>query len=255
MDFSSPWGRAWAGRLHEHAFDSEALTGNPLGDPHVRPLYVYTPPGYDDEPDRRYPSVYAHPGHDRPGRHVAQPQGRSANRRRADRRLVRGRGARRRSSCYVDAWTSYGGSQFLDSPGTGRYHTYLCDELVPFVDARYRTLPRRAHRGDRRQEQRRLRRHGHADAAPGPVRRPGHPRRRRAVRGLLPARVPRRPPARCATSTAARSTPSGRTSAPARAARSAPMRALVNDMVHGRLLLDRCRRHGPPARSTPPPAG
>jgi len=40
-----------------------------------------------------------------------------------------------------------GGSQFLDSPGTGRYHTYLCDEVVPFVDARFRTLPGAAHRG------------------------------------------------------------------------------------------------------------
>ncbi|MEN3307968.1 MAG: hypothetical protein V7603_4170, partial [Micromonosporaceae bacterium] len=48
---------------------------------------------------------------------------------------------------YVDAWTGYGGSQFVDSPGTGRYHSYLCDEVVPFVDARYRTLPAAAHRG------------------------------------------------------------------------------------------------------------
>ncbi len=47
---------------------------------------------------------------------------------------------------YVDAWTSYGGSQFVDSPGTGRYHSYLCDEVVPWVDARYRTLPDAAHR-------------------------------------------------------------------------------------------------------------
>src|SRR5205823_15124714 len=46
-----------------------------------------------------------------------------------------------------DCWTSYGGSQFLDSPGTGRYHTYLCDEVVPWVDANYRTLPAREHRG------------------------------------------------------------------------------------------------------------
>src|SRR5258705_5871912 len=46
---------------------------------------------------------------------------------------------------YVDAWTSYGGSQFVDSPGTGRYHSYLCDEVVPWVDARYRTLPGAAH--------------------------------------------------------------------------------------------------------------
>jgi len=35
----------------------------------------------------------------------------------------------------------------LDSPGTGRYHTYLCDEIVPWVDAHYRTLPQREHRG------------------------------------------------------------------------------------------------------------
>jgi hypothetical protein len=47
---------------------------------------------------------------------------------------------------YVDTWTSYGGSQYLDSPGTGRYHSYLCDEIVPWVDARYRTLDAPAHR-------------------------------------------------------------------------------------------------------------
>ena len=47
----------------------------------------------------------------------------------------------------VDCWTSVGGSQFLDSPGTGKYHTYLCDEIVPWVDQHYRTLPRAEHRG------------------------------------------------------------------------------------------------------------
>jgi len=47
----------------------------------------------------------------------------------------------------VDAFTAVGGSQFLDSPGTGRYHTYLCDELVPFVDANFPTLPEKRHRG------------------------------------------------------------------------------------------------------------
>jgi hypothetical protein len=47
----------------------------------------------------------------------------------------------------VDCWTSLGGSQFLDSEGTGRYHSYLCDEVVPAVDAEFRTLPAREHRG------------------------------------------------------------------------------------------------------------
>jgi S-formylglutathione hydrolase FrmB len=48
---------------------------------------------------------------------------------------------------WVDAWTSLGGSQFLDAPRIGNYHTYLCDELVPWVDERYRTLAAREHRG------------------------------------------------------------------------------------------------------------
>jgi S-formylglutathione hydrolase FrmB len=47
----------------------------------------------------------------------------------------------------VDCWTSYGGSQFLNSPGTGRYLDYLCDEVVAFVDQRYPTLADRDHRG------------------------------------------------------------------------------------------------------------
>jgi hypothetical protein len=47
---------------------------------------------------------------------------------------------------FVDAWTKYGGSQFVDSPGTGRYHSYLCDEIVPWVDANYRTLAAAPHR-------------------------------------------------------------------------------------------------------------
>ena len=48
---------------------------------------------------------------------------------------------------FVDAWTSFGGSQFLNSTGTGRYLDYLCDEVPAFVDERYPTLASRDHRG------------------------------------------------------------------------------------------------------------
>jgi S-formylglutathione hydrolase FrmB len=48
---------------------------------------------------------------------------------------------------WVDCWTSLGGSQFLDSPGTGNYLTYLCDEIVPWIDEHYRTIADRDHRG------------------------------------------------------------------------------------------------------------
>ena len=53
-----PWSGDLSGRLNEHVIESAALRGNPLGDPHERPLWVYTPPGYDDERDRHYPSIY-----------------------------------------------------------------------------------------------------------------------------------------------------------------------------------------------------
>jgi Putative esterase len=48
---------------------------------------------------------------------------------------------------FVDAWTSLGGSQFLNSTSTGRYMDYLCDEVVAFVDGRYPTIADRRHRG------------------------------------------------------------------------------------------------------------
>jgi S-formylglutathione hydrolase FrmB len=48
---------------------------------------------------------------------------------------------------FVDAWTSRGGSQYLNSTGTGRYLDYLCDEVVPFVEARYEIGGGREHRG------------------------------------------------------------------------------------------------------------
>jgi len=46
-----------------------------------------------------------------------------------------------------DCFTRYGGSQYLNSSATGRYMDHLIEELVPHVDAHFRTLPDRAHRG------------------------------------------------------------------------------------------------------------
>jgi Putative esterase len=142
-----PWSYDLQGRLEETVFESDALQGNPLGDPHRRPLWVYVPPGYDEDSERRYPSVYMIQG--LTGQ-LDMWRNRSAFRRNfpelADDLLARG-DAPSSILVWVDCWTSIGGSQFLDSPGTGNYHTYLCDEIVPWVDATYRTLAAPEHRG------------------------------------------------------------------------------------------------------------
>ena len=142
-----PWSRDLQGRLDEHVLASEALRGNPLGDPADRPLWVYAPPAYEAEPERRFPSLYLIQG--MTGQ-VDMWRNRAAFRptvlELVD-RLFADEGCPPALVVFVDAWTSVGGSQFLDSPGTGRYHTYLCDEVVRFVDERYRTLATPAHRG------------------------------------------------------------------------------------------------------------
>src|SRR5690348_9036347 len=52
-----PWQSEVNGRFENHWLKSEALRGNPLGDPTDRPVVVYLPPGYQ-EGERRYPSIY-----------------------------------------------------------------------------------------------------------------------------------------------------------------------------------------------------
>jgi hypothetical protein len=142
-----PWSIDFSGRLEEHSFESAVLEDNALGDPHVRPLWVYVPPGYDDEPEGRYPSIYLIQG--LTGQ-LDMWRNRAAFRKNPpelmDELFASGE-APPALLVWVDAWTSLGGSQFLDSPGTGRYHTYLCDEIVPWVDERYRTLAEAGHRG------------------------------------------------------------------------------------------------------------
>jgi S-formylglutathione hydrolase FrmB len=133
-----PWEADLAGRLDHHVFDSALLRGNPLGDPHERPLWVYVPPGYDDTPSA-YPAVYVLQGFTG---HLSMWANRTPFRQPftevADSLFAGGT-----PGCilvYVDAWTAFGGSQFVDSPGTGPYHSYLCDEIVPWVDEHYRTI-------------------------------------------------------------------------------------------------------------------
>lgn len=139
-----PWKGDLAGRLDECLITSELLRDNPLGDPHERPLWVYLPPGYDDT-EARLPAVYVIQGYTG---HVAMWANRTPYRQTfvetAD-QLFAG-GAPPCIVVYVDAWTAYGGSQFVDSAGTGRYHSYLCDEVVAYVDDRYRTIADRESR-------------------------------------------------------------------------------------------------------------
>jgi S-formylglutathione hydrolase FrmB len=141
-----PWSYELKGRLEEHWIDSAALVGNPLGDPSRRPLWVYLPPGYDADAARRLPAIYVIQG--LTGQ-IDMWKNRSAFRKspiELTDALFSDPNVPPCVVVWVDCWTSIGGSQYVDSPATGRYHTYLCEEIVPWVDARYRTRAHRDHR-------------------------------------------------------------------------------------------------------------
>jgi Putative esterase len=140
----APWARPLSGALDQLVIESDALSGNPLGDPARRPLYVYRSPGSGRGP---VPSIYVIQGFTG---QLDMWLSRSAFEptlvERLDAMFVS-------NDCpeaivvFVDAWNSRGGSQFLNSASTGRYLDYLCDEVVPFVEERYDTLAGREHRG------------------------------------------------------------------------------------------------------------
>ena len=143
----APWERPLHGTLDQLVVESELLAGNPLGDPAHRPLWIYRPPGVERDHPKPLPSVYVIQGYTGQldmwrQRLPFEPTFVE----RLDHQFATG-GCPDAIVVLVDAWTTYGGSQFLDSSSTGPYQSYLCDEVVAFVDERYPTAAHRDHRG------------------------------------------------------------------------------------------------------------
>ena len=120
-------------------FTSRVLEGNLLGDPATRKLPVILPPDYAAG-GRRYPVIYALTGFLGSGLSLLNFLPWQPNlQQRIDGLLADGRLA---PAIFVlpDCFTRYGGSQYLNSTATGRYEDYLLDEIIPFIDAKYRTI-------------------------------------------------------------------------------------------------------------------
>ncbi len=141
-----PWSVPLRGALDEIEIDSRALKGNVLGDPHVRPLWIYRPPAYEKNSSQRFPTIYLIQG--LTGQ-VDMWRNRSSFRPNVIELIDELFSSGDTPPCLVvmvDAWTKVGGSQYVDSPGTGKYQTYLCDDVVACVDQKYRTMASREHR-------------------------------------------------------------------------------------------------------------
>ncbi len=128
---------------------SKVLKNNALGDPHVRPLNVWLPPGYEGAArgGQRFPVLFDLVGYTGSGQ--SHTNWRNFDENVPDRaaRLIH---EKKMGPCilvFPDCFTALGGNQYINTSAMGRYADYLTKELIPFVDREFRTLAFREHRG------------------------------------------------------------------------------------------------------------
>jgi len=140
-----PKARPPAGRVVRLPVESDLLRANRLGDPHVRTLPVWLPPGYDASSER-YPVVHYLVGFTGGGESKLswKPWSETVPQR-LERLLAAGRIAPM-IVAFPDCFTRLGGSQYIDSSVCGPYAAHLTQELVPLVDRMLRTKASREHR-------------------------------------------------------------------------------------------------------------
>lgn len=121
---------------------SDALAGNPLGDPATRPVAVYLPPDYDAQGSRRFPTLYVLHGYTGDvGALISSRPWETNVLQWADRLISSGR-LPATIVVLVDGFTRLGGSQYVDSIHNGNYATYTVRDVVGHVDRTYRTVAR-----------------------------------------------------------------------------------------------------------------
>src|SRR5579871_1394790 len=120
----------------------KSLEGNLEGDAVDRDVFVFLPPSYSSDKQRRYPVVYALHGYSIGAEqwtheiHVPQTiEGAFAQ------------GAKEMIVVLPDSKTLFNGSMYSSSVTTGDFERYVAHDVVAYIDAHYRTIPARESRG------------------------------------------------------------------------------------------------------------
>lgn len=133
------------GEIVHLTIDSAALRDNLLGDPASRTVAVYLPEGYARASDR-YPVFVDLASFSNSGlRRLAWTGFGESLPQRLD-RLVASGAMGPVIAVLPDCFTSLGGNQYIDSAAMGRWSTFLRHDLVPRIDAEFRTRPGRTGR-------------------------------------------------------------------------------------------------------------
>lgn len=129
-------------RVHVHG---KALEGNLLGETPAPYASIYLPPAYRTDTARRFPVVYLLHGYTGTDLGYFGPRGTQLH---LIAERVFGSGAARDMILVMpNAMNVFGGSMYVSSVTTGDWETYVAEDLVAYMDANYRTIPRREARG------------------------------------------------------------------------------------------------------------
>jgi len=131
-------------QLVERQLRSESVAHNKMGVNPVRKMLVYLPAGYDESSSKRYPVIYFLPN-----------PFQDSFRFDFDQRDVRGLFDRAIAASVIEKFilvavdmnTPLGSSWYVNSPATGNWEDFMIRELVPYIDANFKTLARRDSRG------------------------------------------------------------------------------------------------------------
>ena len=132
---------AFQGRVELRTVNSRALEGNALGDPHVRELPIYVPPG---DVGSGLPVCFVLSGFTGRGQSALETHPwRRGLVWQFDRAVAAGE-TPPMILVLPDCFTKLGGSQYLNSSAVGNYADHVARELVPLVDDHYPTNGRHA---------------------------------------------------------------------------------------------------------------
>jgi S-formylglutathione hydrolase len=124
-----------------------ALQGNLEGDSPDRFVSIYLPPGYKRGARRRYPVLYFLHGFTDDDAEWYGLKKHWINLPAVIDRALAGGEARPMIVVTPDAYTRFAGSMYSDSVTTGDWEAYVIQDLVPYIDKHYRTIPEPSSRG------------------------------------------------------------------------------------------------------------
>lgn len=122
-------------------FHSPSIEGNLEGNPSTRKVYVITPPGYDENPDRRYPVVYYLHGY------WAPVEAQQAGFRLHEAVQAAAEAGQDFIMVMPDGYSRLRGGFYSSGPTVGDYENMVATDLVDWVDASFRTIADRESRG------------------------------------------------------------------------------------------------------------